>query len=148
MSNPGWDLQKAVYLALAGDAALTGVLGGQHVYDHVPRSAAFPYVVIDETRMNDWSTGTERGCEHMLTLHIWSRYRGKRKVYEIGDGIRERLDDAGLTLDGNRLVNLRHQFSDLKRDEDGETWHAVIRFRAVTEPLDLLNFAQSKSGDT
>jgi hypothetical protein len=135
MSNPGWDLQKAAYGALAGDAPLTGLLGGQHIYDHVPQDAAFPYVVIDEMRLNDWSTGTERGSEHILMLHVWSRYRGKRETYEIGDAIRERLDDAELTLEDNRLVNLMHQFSDLKRDEDGETWHAVLRFRAVTEPL-------------
>ncbi|HKJ60662.1 MAG TPA: DUF3168 domain-containing protein [Hyphomicrobiales bacterium] len=51
------------------------------------------------------------------------------------DAIRAALDDAELTLDGNRLINLTHQYSDLKRDEDGETWHGVMRFRAVTEPV-------------
>jgi hypothetical protein len=86
-------------------------------------------------RINDWSTGTERGSEHVLMLHIWSRYDGKREAYDIADAIRENLDDAELMLDDNRLINLTHQFSDLKRDADGETYHAVMRFRAVTEPL-------------
>jgi hypothetical protein len=121
MTNPGWDLQKAAYDALAADAALLSLL---------------PYVVLDQTRVTDWSTGTERGAEHMLMLHVWSRYRGKHEVYEIADAIRDRLDEASLTLGENRLINLRHQFSDLKRDEDGETYHAVLRFRAITEPLD------------
>jgi hypothetical protein len=135
MGNPGWDLQKAAYAALAGAAPLTGLIGNEAIYDHVPQDAAFPYVVIDETRLADWSTGTEHGSEHLLTLHVWSRYRGKRETYQIGDAIRTALDEAELSLDDNRLINLRHQFSDLRRDPDGETYHGVLRFRAVTEPL-------------
>ncbi|MGB0087082.1 MAG: DUF3168 domain-containing protein [Rhodomicrobiaceae bacterium] len=135
MANPGWDLQKAAYAALIANAPLTSLLGGERVYDDVPQDAAFPYVAIDQMRLNEWSTGTERGSEHILMLHIWSRYDGKREAYEIADAIRSVLDDAELTLDDNRLINVTHQFSDLKRDTDGETYHGVMRFRAVTEPL-------------
>jgi hypothetical protein len=135
MTNPGWALQKAAYEALIANSALTTLLGGGRLYDHVPQTSAFPYIAIDQMRINDWSTGTERGSEHVLMLHIWSRYDGKREAYEIADAIRAALDDAELTLDDNRLVNLSHQYSDLKRDPDGETYHAVMRFRAVTEPL-------------
>jgi hypothetical protein len=67
-------------------------------------------------------------------LHVWSRYQGKRESYEIADAIRKVLDDAELALDDHQLINLTHQYSDLKRDSDGETYHAVLRFRAVTEP--------------
>lgn len=136
MSNPGWDLQKAVFETLAADATLASLLGGASIYDHVPQDAAFPFVVLDQTRIADWSTGTEPGAEHQLTLHVWSCYRGKAESYAIADTIREALDEAALPLAENRLVNLRHQFSDLRRDADGETWHAVLRFRAVTEPLE------------
>ncbi len=135
MTNPGWDLQKATYQALKADSALTSLLGANWLYDDVPQDAEFPYVVIDQMRLNDWSTGSERGSEHILMLHIWSRYRGKREIHEIADAIRVALDDVELTLDDNRLINLTHQYSDLKRDEDGETWHGVMRFRAVTEPV-------------
>ncbi len=135
MSNPGWDLQRAAYQALMADITLSALLGGERLYDHVPQTSAFPYAVVDQMRINDWSTGTERGSEHVLMLHIWSRYDGKREAYEIADAIRNVLDDAELTLDDNRLINLTHQYSDLKRDEDGETYHAVMRFRAITEPI-------------
>jgi hypothetical protein len=135
MTNPGWDLQKAAHAALVADSALVSLLSGAHIYDHVPQNAAFPFVVVDQMQIRDWSTGTEKGAEHVLMLHVWSRYEGKREAYEIADAIRERLDDAELTLDGNRLINLTHQFSDLKRDPDGETYHGVMRFRAVTEPI-------------
>jgi hypothetical protein len=135
MVNPGWDLQKAAYAALAADASLTALVGSGAIHDHAPQNAGFPFVVIDQVRVNDWSTGTERGSEHLLMLHVWSRYEGKREAYEIADAIRAVLDEAELALDSNRLINLRHQFSDLKRDPDGETYHGVLRFRAVTEPL-------------
>lgn len=134
MTNPGWDLQKAVYAALAADAPLTALIGTA-LHDHVPQNAAFPFAVIDQTQLRDWSTGTERGSEHVLMLHVWSRYDGKREAYAIADAMREVLDGAELTLDDNRLITLAHQFSDLKRDPDGETYHGVLRFRAVTEPL-------------
>lgn len=134
MSHPGWDLQKTVYSALAADAPLTTLIG-EALYDHVPQNAAFPYIVIDQMQVRDWSTGTERGSEHILMLHIWSRYDGKREAYEVADAVREVLDGAELTLEDNRLINLAHQYSDLKRDPDGETYHGVMRFRAVTEPL-------------
>ena len=135
MTSAGWDLQSTAYAALAADVPLAMLLGGERLYDHVPQNAAFPYVVIDQMQVRDWSTGTERGSEHVLMLHVWSRYEGKREAYEIADAVREVLDGAELGLSGHRLINLTHQFSDLKRDPDGETYHGVVRFRAVTEPL-------------
>ncbi len=43
------------------------------------------------------------------------------------------LHDQDLTLAGHRLINLRHEFSEARRDSDGETFHGIARFRAVTE---------------
>jgi len=135
MASAGWDLQRAVHTALAADAPLIALLGELSIYDTVSQNAAFPYLVIDQTQIRDWSTGTEPGTEHMLMLHVWSRYAGKKEAYEIADAVRAVLDGVLLSLDGYQLVNLRHQYSELKRDEDGETYHGVLRFRAVTEPL-------------
>jgi hypothetical protein len=44
------------------------------------------------------------------------------------------LDDAALTLSGFRLVNFRFTVADIRRESDGRTYHAQVRFRAVTEP--------------
>ena len=135
MASAGWDLQKAVYAALSSDATLTTLLGGANIHDAAPQDAAFPYVVIDQMQVRDWSTGTEPGAEHMLTLHVWSDYAGKREACAIADAVRAALDGALLGLEEHRLINLRHQYSELKRDADGETQHGVLRFRAVTEPV-------------
>jgi hypothetical protein len=134
MSSPAWELQKAVYAALKGDSALVALLGGARVYDDLPRGAAFPYVTFGPATVRDWSTGTEAGCEHLITLRAWSKAGGEKEVHLVLEAIRGVLHEAALTLDGHRLVNLRYETSDALRGADGETYQGVARFRAVTEP--------------
>lgn len=134
MASAGFELQKAVHASLAGDAALLALLGGAHVYDDVPRGVAYPYVTFGQSTERDWSTGSDDGREHLITLHVWSRARGHKEAHEIMSALREVLHDASLTVSGHRLINLRHEFSDALRDADGETYHGTVRYRAVTEP--------------
>jgi hypothetical protein len=44
------------------------------------------------------------------------------------------LDDAPLVLADHHLVNFRFAVADVRREGDGRTYHALVRFRAVTEP--------------
>jgi hypothetical protein len=135
MANAAWALQQAIFSALTGDAGLVALLGGARVYDDVPTRAAFPYVTFAQSQERDWSTGSEDGGEHSLTLHVWSRGGGRRETQAIMAHVRALLHDVPLSLAGFRLVNLRHEFSDARRDPDGETLHGIVRFRAVTEPV-------------
>jgi len=127
-------LRAAIYDALTADAALTGLLGGPKIYDEPPRGAAFPYVTLGETRVADYSTGTEAGEEHQLVLHAWSRHGGTREAHLIAGTLLQALDDAPLTLTDHHLINLRFAVADIRREADGRTYHALVRFRAVTEP--------------
>ncbi len=135
MSSASFALQQAMYSKLTTTVALTGLLGGNRVYDDVPVRAEFPYVTFGQTVERDWSTGTEPGSEHTVTLHVWSRAYGRKEADDILDAARAALHDQALTLSGHRLVNLRHEFSDARRDSDGENYHGIARFRAVTEPV-------------
>ena len=128
-------LRAAVHDALIADAALNTLLGGAKVYDEPPRAAAFPYVTLGETRINDYSTGDGPGEEHQLTLHAWSRQGGHREAHMITGALLQALDDAPLTLTDHTLVNLRFAVADVRREADGRTYHALVRFRAVTEPV-------------
>lgn len=128
-------LRAAVHDALAADSALTALLGGPKVYDEPPRAAAFPYVTLGETRIADWSTGDSGGQEHQLTLHAWSRQGGHAQAHLIAGALLQALDDAALSLAEHRLVNFRFAVADVRREGDGRTYHALVRFRAVTEPL-------------
>ena len=129
-----WALQRSVYQALAGSSNLTTLLGGPRVYDDAPQATAFPFVTLGQSVIRDWSTGTEDGGQHELTLHVWSRAGGKHEVLAIVEAIKATLHDQPLPLEDHHLVNLRHQFSEARLDPDGDTFHGIVRYRAVTEP--------------
>jgi hypothetical protein len=127
-------LRAAIHDALSADAALVSLLGGSKVYDEPPRAAAFPYVTLGETRIADFSAGGESSEEHQLTLHAWSRQGGHKQAHEIAGALLQALDDAPLSVADHTLVNLRFSVADIRREADGRTYHALVRFRAVTEP--------------
>ena len=135
MSSSSWALQQALYAAITNDAGLIALLGSARVFDDVPQSAPYPYLTLGRSAVRDWSTGTETGDEHVLTLHVWSRAGGRRQTHEIMDALKTALHDSALALSGHRLVNLRHELSEARREPDGDTYHGLVRFRAVTEPI-------------
>lgn len=128
-------LRAAIHSTLSAHAPLIAVLGGPKIYDEPPATAAFPYVTLGEARVADYSAGEEEGEEHQLTLHAWSRHGGHREAHVIAGTLLQALDDAPLAPEGHHLVNLRFALADIRREADGRTYHAVVRFRAVTEPL-------------
>ncbi len=133
MASASWALQQAVFARLTSDGALTELLGGARVYDDVPVRVAFPYVTFAQGSERDWSAGHEAGAEHAVVLHVWSRASGRKEALAIIEALRAALHDAVLTLTDHRLVNLRHETSDVRRETDGETYQGIVRFRAVTE---------------
>jgi hypothetical protein len=135
MPSAAWALQTAIFAKLTGNAAVTALLGGQRLYDDVPVRAEFPYITFGQSTERDWSTGTDAGNEHLVTLHIWSRARGRKEADDVIEAARSALHDQSLTLIGHQLINLRHDFSDVRRDPDGETFHGITRYRAVTEAV-------------
>jgi len=134
MTGGAAELQGAIFSLLTGDATLIALLGGAKVFDHAPANAQFPYVSLGRMSSFDWSTATEGGCEHLLTIHAWSKGRGKKEVLALMDRARFLLDEAPLTLAGHTLVALRLEGTDARYDEDAGAYHGLLRLRAVTEP--------------
>ena len=133
MSSAVIALRKAVRLRLAGDAALVALLGGPKVYDTAPRDALTPYVTFGEALARDLSTSVYPGLEHILTLHVWSTQGGAREGLTIADRVIALLDDAALTLDAHRLVNLRFTSLETVHEDVGRFVRVTLKFRAVTE---------------
>lgn len=127
-------LRAALHAALSTDAALTAALGGARIHDEPPAGAELPYVTLAEGRVNDWSTATEEGEEHLLTLHVWSRQGGHREAQAIAGLVRDAAEKLAPALPGHRLVNLRAISIETRREGGGKSYRAVIRLRAVTEP--------------
>jgi hypothetical protein len=129
----GWALQQAVYAALLADGGVAA-LAGTRVFDDVPGDAAMPYVVIGEDRESDWSTATESGSEHILSLHVWSRASGHKEAKLLCDAVRAALDGAALAVSGATLIDIRYQATQYSRESDGRTIRAALTFRAILEP--------------
>jgi hypothetical protein len=133
MTDASLALRTALVQALSSDGAVTSALGGAKIYDDVPQKSAFPYVVVGQSRWRDWSTGSDEGAEHALVLHVWSRKHGRKEAETIIEAVRTALHDQPLTLMDHHLVNLRLEDADVRRD--GDTYHGVMTFRAVTEAI-------------
>jgi len=126
-----WALQKAIHAALVGDATLMALVTGVH--DHVPEDAQFPYVAIGEDDVDAFDGKTFRGAEHAMSLHVWSRARGRREAKEILDRLGALLDQAALAVAGHTLIDLRFVAEETALERDGLTYHGRARLRAVTQ---------------
>lgn len=135
MSSASWALQQAVFATLSMSDDIKDLVDDPpRLFDAVPRASAFPYIVVGEDGESNWDTATEAGSEHSLAIHIWSRAGGRKEIKLAAEAVRQCLDGASLALTGHTLVDLRYLKSEFARDSDGETFRAIVRFRAVTEP--------------
>ncbi|MBL6853131.1 MAG: DUF3168 domain-containing protein [Alphaproteobacteria bacterium] len=135
MTAASWALQQAVFAALAADENIKDIVDDPpRIYDSVPRGAPFPYIVIGESKESDAGTATDSATAHTITIHVWSRAPGTKESRVATAAVVHSLNGAALTITGHTLVDLRWLDTDIKRDSDGETIHAAIRFRALTEP--------------
>jgi hypothetical protein len=136
MPSPSWALQQAIFAKLASDAALLALLGGvPRIYDDVPQGADFPYLTFASSQVRDLGASPEDGTEHILSLNVWSLAKGRKETHEIMGALRAALHDQTLSLASCRLVNLRCDQSEARRESDGETYRGTVRLRAVTEPI-------------
>ncbi len=127
-------LRRAVQARLVADAALTGLLGGPHIYEEPPRALEGPHVVHGEADMRDWSTGSSHGLQHAFELVVWAARPGDgASALAIAARIGALLHEASLALPGQTLVSLRFDACALRRDGKSGRTRATLTFRALTE---------------
>ncbi|PWR22751.1 DUF3168 domain-containing protein [Zavarzinia aquatilis] len=129
-------VQTALFARLAGHAPLS-LLIGDRLHDRRPEAGGFPHVVIGEAAVTADDSATRGGQRHEVTLHVWSRYRGRAEAKRILAALADALHRQPLSLAApHRCVILRVAFSTILDDEDGVTAHGVMRLRVVTEAVD------------
>ena len=119
-------LQTAVYNALVADTPLGNAVTG--IYDFVPEGTAFPYVKVGDQTMVDDGTKNKEGSDFTLIVHTFSRYRGSKEIKEIMSLVYDVLHESSLSVSG-AMNNMRFEFSDIIKENDGLTTHGMQRFR-------------------
>ena len=131
MSDHSFELQKTIFTTLNSDNTITSTFSAT-VHDHVPQGTSFPYIVIGEETMTDESsTKTLDFNNFTLTIHIFSRNRGRKEAKQIMARIYELLHNQNLSVTGASHINTRFEFSDVIKENDGLTYHGVQRFRTI-----------------
>lgn len=124
-------VQSAVYTKLAASIATP-------VYDNSPQvsdsALGFPYVTIGDDVVSEWDTDTELGGNAVVTIHTWSRYRGRKETKEIQSAIYQALHRAeDLSYTGFLFITIDFLSSESFMDTDGLTRHGVSTFRVYLE---------------
>lgn len=122
--SPSLELRASVVAALEGSAGV-GALVGDRIYDHVPEGAVFPYLTlrVDNCTADDDACGNHWACA--VSVHIWSRKKGRNHVEEIAGPVREALD--GVDAVTGFVVNYRQfEMERVLDDPDGITTHGII----------------------
>lgn len=132
-------LIRAVVAALEADATLAG-LGSPalaaRIYSGPPQGVVFPYLAVWSPSRQPWEADGWTGAETVIEVDAWSRAGGPIEAQEIADRVAAVLHRATLTVDGQALVYLVHDFTRALADPDGQTTRAAAQFTAVTHPAD------------
>lgn len=115
------DIQTAIYNAL--------VPTGLSVFDRVPEDhPSFPFVTIGEDVLGEWDTKTVNGFDGSITIHVWSRYSGRKETKQMQQTIYDTLHNQPPV----GLIMLQHSSSETFLDPDGITYHGVSTYRVLT----------------
>jgi len=130
------DLLAAIHARLSADAELIALIAPGGIRDRLTSGRDLPSIVIGDLETRDYSTATEPGEEHLLTLEIWTDAAGRKQTATIAARLHTLLHDAPLDLDGHDLVSLLHLTTRTRREPKTRLHLAEVRFRAVTEPAE------------
>lgn len=137
IKSPLGPLQIAMVALLKADTELTGLLGGQFVYDQrAPEGRPEPYVLVGDHLSIPDNTHTTAGRDVTVTIHIWTRVRTNQQGQEISAAVSALLDHQVAALNdviaGHKIVAIRQTFDQALTDPDPELRHHVLRFRVQT----------------
>ncbi len=136
MTSALFDAQQAMFAALAASADVRALLGeSPRLYDHAPPDAAFPYVVYGPAHVAPYDAKNDRGFEQIITLDIWSQYRGGKETRAIFQALYDALHRAEVALAGNGFLYAEFYSADFALEGDGLTYHAAVRFTIITQGI-------------
>lgn len=133
-ASPVVALRTAIRAYLLADAGFAAALGDK-LYDEAPHGLEPPYALFADAQSRDWSADLSPGAEQLFTIGVTSTMRGLSEALELAQRIANLLNEAPLTLQGHRLIDLRFLSMETRREQNGRFARINLRFRATTEYL-------------
>lgn len=126
-------VQDAVLAALKADSELMALIRG--VFDWVKEGQPYPYIVIGEALETADNSHDSHGSNTVITLHVWSQYRGYAQALTIASRLRALLEHRPLTVAGHRHVATYYVSQQTITDPEppGDIRHVPISFRVLTQ---------------
>lgn len=125
--------QKTIFDLFVADTTLTTLLGANKIFDHVPDSQPFPFVVIGDGVWENRDHETLDGMEGNPIIHVWYRApgRGRLKVQEIQKRIDELLHRTEPCIEDWNIVSLRRGTIEILVEPDNVTLHGIQTFNLM-----------------
>ena len=126
------DVQTAIYDKLVASSELAALATGG-IHDHTPQDTPYPYVVIGDDIGTQIDTDDSLDSDHIATIHVWSRERGRTETKEIQQSIGKALHRQPLTVAGATFTDTQLQNAESFLDDDGLIRHGIQRFNVMID---------------
>lgn len=128
-------VQGAILTKLTADAQLMGLITG--VADWIDGDQPYPYVHVGEAIETPDNTHDSHGSQTVVTLHVWSRYRGFKEALTIASRLRALLEHQPLTITGHDHVATYFVSLIPLTDPEppGDIRHVPVAFRVLTKVI-------------
>lgn len=132
-----WPLQQGVFQLLSNDAGVAALTGGRiHDAPLPPEAEAEPdgiYVTLGDETARDWSTATDSGAVHLVSIFVHAPRRGFAEAKQVAGAISDVLLSGAMALSRGRVVLVRFVEARTRRQENGALRRIEMRFRILIE---------------
>lgn len=132
-----WPLQQGVFELLSAAPGVALFVGGR-IYDApLPAEAETDpgalYITIGDESVADWSTGSDRGAVHDLTIAVHAPRRGFAEAKQAAGAISDALLNGQVAMSRGRAVQVRFLGARTRREEGDALRRVEMRFRVTVE---------------
>lgn len=129
-------LQKGLVAALKADAGVSALVGAR-VYDEPPQSATRPFVRIGNVEPRPLRTDAKAAASVAFGIEVHSRpaTSGRVEATQIAEAVVAALDEqeSAVTVAGFDVVHIFWLTQTVGRDDDGESYLAIVAFDALLD---------------
>lgn len=130
-----YPLQQALFAALTANPDVATHFADR-IHDAPPphgAEAAGLTLVIGDEKAEDWSTATDAGAAHVVTLTIHAAQYSFLAAKQAAAAVSDLILAGGLILTRGRVVNARFIDAETKRSQNDAHRRIDLRFRLVLE---------------